>query len=94
MLGSCGRPWPGGRDISRRFTQSDQPRTILRHDSPDPADVEPSSGWCGTSLTVIAGRVIGELGCYVDTDGKITHDAKIDIDGHSDSGPGLRSRAT
>jgi len=38
--------------------------------------------------------VIGELGCYVDTDGKITHDAKIDIDGHSDSGPGLRSRAT
>ncbi|CAM3510538.1 hypothetical protein MYCO108962_23635 [Mycobacterium colombiense] len=66
-------------------TTATPPITIIRHAPPDPADIEPGRGWCGVAAAIIAGRVIGELWHYIDTDGAITHDAEINIDGHGDS---------
>ena len=57
------------------------PITVVHHDSPDPADVPPS-GWAGSVVTVIAGKVTGEIIRSIYDGGTIAHEAHIAIDGH------------
>ena len=58
--------------------------SIVRGIAPDPADA-PATGWVGSIVTVVAGRVMG--GLIRSIGGQpgprtVTHDAYIAIDGH------------
>jgi hypothetical protein len=58
--------------------------TIMRSIAPDPADA-PATGWVGSIVTVVAGRVMGEVIRSIgDRPGPrtVTHAAHIVIDGH------------
>jgi hypothetical protein len=58
--------------------------TIMRSIAPDPADA-PATGWVGSIVTVVAGRVMGEVIRSIgDRPGPrtVTHEAHIAIDGH------------
>jgi hypothetical protein len=58
--------------------------TIMRSIAPDPADA-PATGWVGSIVTVVAGRVMGEVIRSIgDRPGPrtVTHAAHIAIDGH------------
>ena len=58
--------------------------TIMRSIAPDPADA-PATGWVGSIVTVVAGRVKGEMIRSIgDQPGPrtVTHAAHIAIDGH------------
>jgi hypothetical protein len=58
--------------------------TIMRSIAPDPADA-PATGWVGSIVTVVAGRVMGEVIRSIgDRPGPrtVTHKAHIAIDGH------------
>ncbi len=58
--------------------------TIMRSIAPDPADA-PATGWVGLIVTVVAGRVMGEVIRSIgDQPGPrtVTHEAHIAIDGH------------
>ena len=58
--------------------------SIVRSIAPDPADA-PATGWVGSIVTVVAGRVMGEVIRSIgDQPGPrtVTHKAHIAIDGH------------
>jgi hypothetical protein len=58
--------------------------SIMRSIAPDPADA-PATGWVGSIVTVVAGRVMGEVIRSIgDQPGPrtVTHEAHIAIDGH------------
>jgi hypothetical protein len=58
--------------------------TILRGIAPDPADA-PATGWVGSIITVVAGRVMGEVIRSIGGQPGpriVTHEAYIAIDGH------------
>jgi len=58
--------------------------TIMRSIAPDPADA-PATGWVGSIVTVVAGRVMGEVIRSIgDQPGPrtVTHAAHIAIGGH------------
>ena len=58
--------------------------SIVRSIAPDPADA-PATGWVGSIVTVVAGRVMGEVIRSIgDRPGPRTvmHEAHIAIDGH------------
>jgi hypothetical protein len=61
----------------------DPTTTVVRHDPPNPGAVDPHRGWAGAVVSVIAGRVTGELIRTISEDGStIEHEAHINIDGH------------
>lgn len=55
--------------------------TILRNDVPRPGDISGTGGWLGSTVTVIAGRVTGEIVRSI-CDGTLEDEAQIVIDGH------------
>jgi len=58
--------------------------TIMRSIAPDPADA-PATGWVGSIVTVVAGRVMGEVIRSIGHQPgprTVTHEAHIAIDGH------------
>jgi hypothetical protein len=62
--------------------------SIMRSIAPDPADA-PATGWVGSIVTVVAGRVMGEVIRSIgDQPGPrtVTHEAHIAIDGHDSGG--------
>jgi hypothetical protein len=61
--------------------------TIIREDAPDPVDA-PATGWVGAIVTVVTGRVIGEVIRSIgDQPGPrtVAHEVHIAIDGHDTS---------
>lgn len=56
--------------------------TVLRGVSPDPDDVPPD-GWAGAVVTVITGKVTGEIIRSIFDGGTVQDEAHIAIDGHS-----------
>jgi hypothetical protein len=54
--------------------------TVLRADSPDPADV-PATGWVGAIVTVVTGKVTGEIIRSIFDGGTVQDEAHIAIDG-------------
>lgn len=55
--------------------------TILRGDAPRPGDISATAGWLGATVTVIAGRVTGEIVRSI-CDGTVEDEAQIVIEGH------------
>ncbi|ORW51338.1 hypothetical protein AWB90_05290 [Mycobacterium paraense] len=56
-------------------------QTVLRSDPPDPADV-PATGWAGAIVTVVTGKVMGEIIRSIFDGGIVQDEAHIAIDGH------------
>ncbi|OBI18590.1 hypothetical protein A5712_21615 [Mycobacterium sp. E2327] len=56
--------------------------TVIREDSPDPADV-PASGWAGAIVTVVTGKVMGEIIRSIFDGGTVADEVHIAIDGHA-----------
>ncbi|AKK28202.1 hypothetical protein [Mycobacterium sp. EPa45] len=54
--------------------------TVVRHTSPNPADVGPKLGWSGAIVEVIAGQVTGSIIRSIDTDRAVVDEAQIHID--------------
>jgi hypothetical protein len=69
---------------------NDTPLTIIHHDPPEPADIDPRTGWSGAIMMVISGPVVGELWRYIDTDGSVTHDTEFNVEYQGDKGADLK----
>ncbi|GAB3019504.1 hypothetical protein [Mycobacterium bourgelatii] len=57
------------------------PLTVVREDAPNPACV-PAFGWSGSIVSVVAGRVFGEIVRDVFDGGTVTHEARMQILDH------------
>lgn len=55
--------------------------SVMRQDAPNPADVPPD-GWAGAIVTLIAGKITGEIVCSIFDGGTLEHEAHVAIDGH------------
>ncbi|ORU98774.1 hypothetical protein AWB93_13105 [Mycobacterium bohemicum] len=55
---------------------------MIREDSPDPASIPADDGWSGTIVTVVAGKVFGEIIRDICDGGTVTHEARIQILDH------------
>lgn len=58
-----------------------QNMSIIRGNAPDPADV-PADGWAGAIVTVITGKITGEIIRSIYDAGTVEDEVHIAIDGH------------